>query len=120
MSRRLTGFPCKTRDNRTKFPSNHKKRNGIADNPNKPNDPSDADEYYDTLEDNEDRTNGHVKIDVTHVSGSTYTVDIYLDNEQQKCYSENITLTDLGKLDLQSHWGGGVIFSNMDITKKEP
>ena len=60
-----------------------------------------------------------MKIDVTLVSGSTYTVDVYLDNEQDECYSEDVTLTSLGTLDLQSHWGSGVIFSDMDITKKE-
>ena len=57
-------------------------------------------------------------IDVTLVSGSTYTVNVYLDNEQQTCYSDAITLTSLATLNLQSHWGSGVIFSNMDVTAK--
>ena len=56
--------------------------------------------------------------DVTLVSGETYTVNVYLDNEQQTCYSDAITLTSLATLNLQSHWGSGVIFSNMDVTAK--
>ena len=56
--------------------------------------------------------------DVTLVSGATYTVNVYLDNEQQTCYSDAITLTSLATLNLQSHWGSGVIFSNMDVTAK--
>ena len=53
--------------------------------------------------------------DVTLVSGATY---VYLDNEQHICYSDAITLTSLATLNLQSHWGSGVIFSNMDVTAK--
>ena len=56
--------------------------------------------------------------DVTLVSGATYTVNVYLDNEQEACYSDAITLTSLATLNLQSHWGSGVIFSNMDVTAK--
>jgi len=83
-----------------------------------PDDPPTAQDFYDTLVNNYNRTNGHIKIDVTLVSGSTYTVNVYLDNEQQTCYSDAITLTSLATLNLQSHWGSGVIFSNMDVTAK--
>lgn len=78
--------------------------------------PPTAQDFYDTLVNNNDRANGHMKIVVSLVSGSTYTVNVYLDNEEATCYSETVTLTSLGALDLQSHWGSGVIFSNMDIT----
>ncbi len=91
----------------------------MADNPNYPTaPPSSAGEYYATLENNEGRTNAHMNIDVTNVSGTTYTVNIYLDNDPNVCYSENVTLTAFSTLELQSHWGSGVIFSNMDISKK--
>jgi len=92
----------------------------MADNPDYPNfgDPDDAGEYYTTLVNNEGRANGHMKIDVTELGGSTYTLSVYLDEESSPCYLENTTLTGFGTLDLQSHWGSGVIFSNMDITKK--
>jgi hypothetical protein len=90
----------------------------MADWGDSQNDPDSAADYFSILENNYDRTNSHIKIDVTLVSGSTYTVNVYLDNEQQTCYSETLTLTSLATLNLQSHWGSGVIFTNMDVTAK--
>ena len=88
----------------------------MADNPDFPDDddPDNKDEYFDTLENNYGRTNGHMRITVTKCA-SMYTISVYLDDEPTACYSDTITLSAFSTIDLQSHWGSGVIFSNMDM-----
>lgn len=81
-----------------------------------PDDPPTAQDFYDTLVNNGSNTNGHIKISW---NASTYMLNIYLDNAIQASYSEFLVLS-VAKLDLQSHWGSGVIFSNMDITPYNP
>ena len=90
----------------------------MADNPDHPNDgvPDDAGEFYTTLANNEGRANAHMKIDVSDDTGAGHALDVYLDNDTDACYSEMVTLASYTTLNLQTHWGSGVIFSNMDIT----
>jgi hypothetical protein len=60
-----------------------------------------------------------MKIDVTKAIDGTYTVDVYLDKSPTKCYSQSgIALLDVGGILVQSHWGSGVVFSNVGIAKK--
>jgi hypothetical protein len=90
---------------------------------NPPRAPASAAEFYSTLVSNYNRPNDHMKIDVTRIDQSVYYgVDIYLDGEEEPCYSEYVRLKEagIGALAVQSHWGSGVIFSNMSVIKKEP
>ncbi|MEA1950602.1 MAG: hypothetical protein U9N87_04415, partial [Planctomycetota bacterium] len=79
-------------------------------------DPPTAQDFYNTLVNNKNRTNGHMEISW---NTSTNMLNIYLDNEEQPSYSEYLVLS-FSTLDLQSHWGSGVIFSSMDITPYTP
>ena len=46
-----------------------------------------------------------------------FGVKIYVD--AMLTYSDDdVSLTEVGTLAVQSHWGSGVVFSNMDITAK--
>lgn len=99
----------------------------MVDNPghifDPPEDPADADEYYDTLLNNHGHANGHMNIDVTRIDQTEYyRVDIYLDRAQVPCYSEYVRLTTagIGALSVQSHWASGVVFNDMSVIKKEP
>lgn len=93
----------------------------LADNPVLPGSPDTAKEFYDTLKSNYDRhaSNNQMKVEVTRLDPqqTTYTLEIY--QGLTLVYSEDIALTtSIGKLDLQSHWGSGVIFSDMNIGAK--
>jgi len=92
----------------------------MADNPDYPDDgaPDDATEFTQTIQNNASHPNEHMKIDVTYQSGSTYSIAIYLDNNPAPSYSDILVLGAIDVLNLQAHWGSGVIFSNMQITKK--
>ena len=78
--------------------------------------PSIDDEFFDGLTDNYNRTNSHMKIDVTKVGTNTYRLKIEVNGAVS--YDEQVTMTSLGQIDVQSHWGSGVEFSNMDIQPK--
>lgn len=96
---------------------------GMADNPSHllvpPADPADAYEYYATLSNNYNRTNAHMKIDVARVNETVYGVNIYMDYSTVSCHSDYVRMTGpIDELSLQSHWGSGVVFSNMSIIKK--
>ena len=82
-----------------------------------------------TLQNNCNRENTAMKIDVTVTGGGENgepvecTVYIYLwdsnANDWEQTYvEEGVTLTSLEYIGLQSHWGSGVEFSNAYFTKK--
>jgi len=80
--------------------------------------PANANEYYQTLVSNHNRTNANMKVDVTLVTAPTFTVDVYLDDNLT--YSDGgITLPWIGYPTLQGHWGSGVVFTDLAITPKE-
>jgi len=79
--------------------------------------PTTGDGYHDILSNNTSRANTHIKIDLAR-EDDTFTVTVYLDYQTQWCYRETgIALQNYGTILLQSHWGSGVIFSNMQTTK---
>lgn len=74
--------------------------------------------FYAALVENYNRTNSSMKIDVTQ-NGSLYTLAIFLDGSTTASYEKSgITLSSLNTLYLQSHWGSGVVFSDLNIIKK--
>jgi hypothetical protein len=90
----------------------------MADNPNEPNVPGSADDYFELLENNVAHTNGQMKIDVTK-TGDDYVLEVYLDESENWSYRDaDFPLSSFTTLDLQSHWGSGVIFTSMDIIAK--
>ena len=93
----------------------------MQDNPNFPvPPPADASAFYQILENNHDRDNLVMKIDVTpvDVDNSIFSIDIDLDSDPT--YEQVLTLPQppLGHPTLQAHWGSGVVFSNVVITPK--
>ncbi len=82
-----------------------------------PDDPPTASDYFQTLLINKGHANGHMKVSVEK-TGSTFTVSIFLDNSSTPTYSQTgVTLTALNEFLIQSHWGSGVEFENLVITK---
>ena len=64
----------------------------------------------------DNRTSGRMVIDATK-TGATYTVRVTLDGVETY-EATGLSITGLTNLKLQSHWGSGVIFSEMKVTKK--
>jgi hypothetical protein len=80
------------------------------------NKPDSAAEFYDILANNANRANRHMRIEIAK-DGTTFDVDVFLDRQASACYSEDdVPLQSVGTIILQSHWGSGVVFSNMQIT----
>jgi len=79
-------------------------------------------EYQATLGNNWNRDNAEMTIDVTQTSSDPngpdeYKIIIYVDGA--KTYEQtDVSLESLNTLSLQTHWGSGVVFSDMSITKK--
>ncbi|QDU89085.1 hypothetical protein Pla175_24710 [Pirellulimonas nuda] len=88
----------------------------MRDNPSQPMDPQTAANYFQTLENNiarSDKVNSMI-VDVVK-SGGVFTVTISL-NGSISYMRSGIALQNLGAFDVQSHWGSGVVFSNMQTT----
>ena len=98
-------------------PTHHDYGNA-KDNPDRPNLPTSLDRYWTMLASNEQRANGKMRIRFDPAGNGTLTV--FLDGATGTNWSYQDTSfspMSLTELIVQSHWGSGVIFTNMDIKK---
>lgn len=93
----------------------------MTDNPNyttaseESEPPADAGEYHDTHLSNKERPDGVMVIDVKPV-GATWSLVITLSGVET-FRDDDFDPGDLSKFSLQSHWGSGVRFQSMEVTK---
>jgi len=90
-----------------------------------PNPPTTVDDYYSILKNNATHTksddadskDNHMKIEVVKDNApNKFTVTVWVNN--QPTYQESGIVMAIGFPHLQSHWGSGVVYSNLQFTKK--
>jgi hypothetical protein len=84
-----------------------------------PSDPPTSGDFYQTLVNNASRGSGHMTIEATLTGAATYAVGIYIDGSLTY-YDDGESIENLNQIYLQSHWGSGVVFSNLNITQLSP
>ncbi|MFC1759587.1 hypothetical protein ACFL2H_12615, partial [Planctomycetota bacterium] len=94
------------------------------DDPNR----ADSYDYFYLLMDTAGLHNDYMKIDTMNVGNNTFSVDIYLDEDDgddegdeddtKLTYRELGIAGSIGELKIQSHWGSGVTFESIDVIPK--
>lgn len=87
----------------------------MTDNPVKPNAPANAQQYFDTIKNNMARTAGTMIIELVQVNAK-WRFTIKLDGVATY-QDDDFNPGTVGNLNVQSHWGSGVRFKNMDSVK---
>jgi len=82
----------------------------------KPPDVPNAAFFFAAFGNNKARANGHMKLVVKREDANSFKMQIYLDGGKTHSYEEVIA-TGIEKFQFQSHWGSGVLFSNMKVRK---
>ncbi len=89
-----------------------------ADGDNRDGNPE-WEKVYNAIVENQKRsleTGNHMKVKETPETGGTFTVEIWHNGSSYKETSVEL-VGKVEQLDLQSHWGSGVMFYNMDVDK---